>query len=286
MSSLGEGEGVTETSNNNTSDLSGLSRLHEKEEMMKGQVTSPPTVSPTISQPRVKSRATPSTLSGGSSKSVTSLPNISPTPKSLLPGLTNGPGDISRPQSTSSRSSCEYQQSPGSGQGEFVSPEYRRGSGYFRSYNVQQAGYYGQYQPAYTQTNPAGQTGAAGAAGPYRQNMQGGGEQYGGYTQAGHYPPTYPAYEGGQEMSGYYPPSHPPSHPHSLPHTTNTNYSKQSYSQHYAGYSESKAGYYYQGAACQPDNTPLPPDFTYVGSAGSNEASSAPETGYQHFYAC
>lgn len=261
MSSLGEGEVVTETSNNNTSDISGLSRLQEKEEMMKVQVTSPPTVSPTISQPRVKSRATPS---GGSTKSLTNIPNISP--KSLLPGLAPGPGDISRPQSTSSRSSCEYQQSPGPG--EFVSPEYRRGSGYFRSYNGQQAGYYAQYQAqAYNQTNGPG----------YRQNMPGGAEQYGGQYGA-HYTPSYPGYEGGQEMSGYYP-------HHSHPHTANnTNYNKQSYG-HYPAYSEGKAGYYYPGAACQGgDNTPLPPDFTYVGSSASNEASTA--QGYGDFYAC
>ena len=256
MSSLGEGEVVTETSNNNTSDISGLSRLQEKEEMMKAQVTSPPTVSPTISQPRVKSRATPS---GGSTKSLTNIPNISP--KSLLPG------DVSRPQSTSSRSSCEYQQSPGSGPGEFVSPEYRRGSGYFRSYNGQQAGYYAQYQAqAYNQTSPG-----------YRQNMQAGGEQYGGQYGA-HYNPSYPGYEGGQEMAGYY--NH-----HAHPHTANnTNYTKQGYG-HYPAYSEGKAGYYYPGAACQGgDNTPLPPDFTYVGSSASNEASSG--QGYQDFYAC
>ena len=51
LSSLGDSE-VTEPSNNNTTDLSGMSRLQEKEEMIKSQVTSPPTVSPTMSQQR------------------------------------------------------------------------------------------------------------------------------------------------------------------------------------------------------------------------------------------
>ena len=84
LSSLGDSE-VTETSNNNTTDLSGMSRLQEKEEMIKSQVTSPPTVSPTMSQQR-KVRA-PTTSGPGSTKSVTtSLPNISPTNKSLIGG--------------------------------------------------------------------------------------------------------------------------------------------------------------------------------------------------------
>ena len=84
LSSLGDSE-VTETSNNNTTDISGISRLQEKEEMMKSQVTSPPTLSPTVSQQR-KVRA-PTSSGPGSTKSVTtSLPNISPTNKSLIGG--------------------------------------------------------------------------------------------------------------------------------------------------------------------------------------------------------
>ena len=52
---------------------------------------------------------------GQAGKSLTSLSNLSPTPKSMLTGvpLPLGSGDHqSRPQSSSSRSSCEYQQSP------------------------------------------------------------------------------------------------------------------------------------------------------------------------------
>ena len=175
-----------------------------------------------------------------------------------------GSGDISRPQSSSSRSSCEYQQSPVAAP-EFVSPDYRAdrrpSSGYFRSYNVQQAGgYYSPHYQGYNNTN--GPTSAPGPA--YRQNIQAGADQgYSGYS-TGY--PGYPGYEGGgggggQEMSGYY--QHQPQ-PQPQPHTTNNaNYSKQqSYGHHYPGY--------YPGAGCQgvDNNTPLPPDFTYVGSSG------------------
>ena len=53
---------------------------------MASKVTSPPTLSPTVSQQRVKARA-PTSSGPGSSKSVTtSLPNISPTNKSLIGG--------------------------------------------------------------------------------------------------------------------------------------------------------------------------------------------------------
>ena len=194
-----------------------------------------------------------------------------------------GGGDISRPQSTSSRSSCEYQQSPVPGP-EFVSPDYRgtdrrSSSGYFRSYNLQQAGgYYPSHYPGYNTTNGP-------ASGPaYRQSMQAGGDQgYSGYTTGYPATPGYPGYEGGgQEMSGYY--QHHQPQPQSQSHNTNNaNYSKAQYGQHYPGY--------YPGPGCQgPDNnTPLPPDFTYVGSgggAGGGEANTQTQTGYQDFYAC
>ena len=199
-------------------------------------------------------------------------------------------GDISRPQSSSSRSSCEYQQSPVAA-AEFVSPpvDYRAdrrsggASGYFRSYNVQQAGGYGYPSPAHYQGYHSTTNGPS--SGPaYRQNMQAGGEQ-GGYSGYGSGYPGYPGYEGaGQEMAGYYQQQHQQQQ-HQQPHNTNNaNYSK-SYGHHYPGY--------YPGASCQgtDNNTPLPPDFTYVGSGGgpggpSSEASNQTQTGYQDFYAC
>ena len=193
-----------------------------------------------------------------------------------------GSGDISRPQSTSSRSSCEYQQSPVPGP-EFVSPDYRAdrrpSSGYFRSYNVQQAGgYYSSHYSPYQTANTNGPASGPGLA--YRQSMQGGGEQqgYSGYTTTGY--PGYPGYEGGGgEMSGYYQHQQPQPQPHNA---NNTNYSKQSYGHHYPGY--------YPGASCQgaDNNTPLPPDFTYVGSGGGGgaEGNNQTQAGYQDFYAC
>ena len=81
---------MTETSNNNTTDLSGISRLQEKEEMMASKVASPPTLSPTVSQQRVKVRAPTSTGPGSGKTVTTSLPNISPTNKSLIGGEQRG----------------------------------------------------------------------------------------------------------------------------------------------------------------------------------------------------
>ena len=191
-----------------------------------------------------------------------------------------GSGDISRPQSSSSRSSCEYQQSPVAAP-EFVSPDYRAdrrpSSGYFRSYNLQQTGgYYSSHYQGYNNTN-----GPSSGPGPaYRQNIQPGADQgYSGYS-TGY--PGYPGYEGGggggQEMAGYY--QQPQAQPHN---TNNANYSKQqSYGHHYPGY--------YPGPGCQgvDNNTPLPPDFTYVGSGGGGgtEGNSQTQAGYQDFYAC
>ena len=195
-----------------------------------------------------------------------------------------GSADISRPQSSSSRSSCEYQQSPVGP--EFVSPDYRGDRGrpselrYFRSGYVQQAGGYysspSHYQAGYNNTN--GPTSGPGPA--YRQNIQAGTDQgYSGYSTAY---PGYPGYEGGgQEMSGYY--QHQQPQPQPQPHNTNpANYSKSHYGQHYPGY--------YPGAGCQgvDNNTPLPPDFTYVGSGGGagSEGNNQTQPGYQDFYAC
>ena len=188
-------------------------------------------------------------------------------------------GDISRPQSSSSRSSCEYQQSPAAP--EFVSPDYRAdrrtSSGYFRSYNVQQGGGYypspSHYQ-GYNNTNGP-------SSGPaYRQNMQAGGEQGGAYSGYSSGYPSYPGYEGaGQEMGGYY----QPQHQQHQPHTANSPAYNKSYGHHYPGY--------YPGQTCQgaDNNTPLPPDFTYVGSGGgggSEGNNQTGTTGYQDFYAC
>ena len=116
-----------------------------------------------------------------------------------------------------------------------------------------------------------------------------GSDQYSG-SYSGH---GYPGY---YDNSGHY-------------YSNNTNYSKQSNystgqqtSDGYPGYpSDTKSNYYYtscQTAAAPPDhanaNTPLPPDFSYVGSSGvppshphmqQTDPSSAPAPGYADFYA-
>ena len=283
-----------------------------------------------VKQPRAQGLTPPAQAS----KPLTSLANLSPTPKSLLTGLLHfmkisyimtvmyfsgvplGSGDLSRPQSSSSRSSCEYQQSPGAGEagaytghmsaepGPFPRGQARAGQ-YYRGYTAGQGSPLQQYcsnnaaaSPGYHyqysghQTNGGGYRTGAGMQVTH-------GDQYGGYP--GGYPGYYDQAQlaGGHQgaTGGYYP-------------GPNSGYSKQSagFSDSgvagpgYPGYpgpeAKSGSGYYYpscQGGAAgqsggQPDpataNTPLPPDFSYVGSGGQPGGHHGEQGGgYQDFYA-
>ena len=92
----------------------------------------------------------------------------------IISGVPLGSGDMSRPQSTSSRSSCEYQPSPDTG---YMSP------GDHHQYRGQQQRYYrgggGYMQQQYCSPPAAGYNSAASASQHYQYPAQtNGGSQY------------------------------------------------------------------------------------------------------------
>jgi len=221
-------------------------------------------------------------VSSNLSKNLTSLANLSPTPKSLLTGHMTG--DISRPHSGSSRSSCEYQ-SPHYGKPEDYPDQNFPRRGNFNASSATPGP--PQYRvPGYTTANPqtspmycnnpAGyqysynQPNGSSAAYPApRSGAMQGPEQYPGY------PSGYPAYPGYDQSSGQM------QHPSGFSGYQG-NYSKQSNFSEYNSMGYSDKNYYYNNCQSsepsQNSNTPLPPDFSYVGN-------SPADSNYSDFYA-
>ena len=199
-------------------------------------------------------------------------------------------GDISRPHSGSSRSSCEYQQSPHYAKLEdYPDPQSlsysRRGNfnassttpGQYRGYSSTNQ----QTSPMYC-TNPAGyqygynQSNGTGSYPTTTTRPMQGGEQYPTY------PSGYPAYPGYDQTSGQM--QHPSGYPgYQGSYTKQTNFSEGYPGM--GGYPGGDKSYYYNNCPSeqsQNSNTPLPPDFSYV---GNSVGTSPAEPAYSDFYA-
>ena len=163
-----------------------------------------------------------------------------------------------RPHSTSSRSSCEFGAGAGTGQ---AAADYRAG---YPQPGPAYRGYPGQAATQFC--GPAGYGGAGYTGTGYNSQSNGGGGGYPAQWGAGY--SSYPGYE--QSYPGGY-----------------AGYSKQGggggggYPAEYSGYSD-KGGYYYGGEgghSSHNSNTPLPPDFSYVGAAGGEAGAGQGYTG-------